>query len=212
LVVSFLSSCGSRLPRLREQLSDPDPDVRIEAVKALAEAKDTASVPRFCEMLMDPEPDVRKEVAKGLGRIGDDRAAQPLADFYNRETIEDVADAGARALILLGDASVPPLLSLLRSIKPGVRAGAARALGKLHAHAAVDPLILALRDRDERVQVAAVYALREIADPRGLDAIYSAIQSGDVEVQGAGEEALSGRGYDNQLLRAKKVARQLPYP
>jgi len=93
-----------------------------------------------------------------------------------------------------------------------VRAGAARALGKLQAPDAVDPLIWLLRDRDPDVRMAGIIALRQIGDERGMNAIAAAVQDTDPDVEGAAEKALSGEGYQDQLNRAKRVARQLPYP
>lgn len=211
-LVLFLPACGSKLPKLREQLNDPDPDKKIAAIQALAEAKDTVSVPRIAELLQDAMPAVRKEAATGLGKIGDRRACQPLADLYNNEQMEDVHGAAVRALIHLSTYSVQPLIGLLRSSRPVVRAGAARALGKLQARAAVDPLIWLLRDRDQNVRVAAIFALRRIGDERGLDAIASAVQDTDQDVERAAERALSGEGYQEQLNKAKRKIRQLPYP
>jgi HEAT repeat protein len=208
----LLSACGSKLPKLREQLNDPDPDVRIAAIQALAGAKDTVSVPRIAELLQDSVPEVRKEAATGLGKIGDKRACQPLADFYDKEQVENVQSAGIRALVHLSTYSVQPLIGLLRSIRPEVRAGAARALGRLQARAAVDPLIRLLRDRDQKVKTAAIFALRQIGDERGLDAIASLVQDTNPEVEGAAERALSGEGYQEQLNKAKRKIRQLPYP
>ena len=207
-ILLLVLACGSKLPGLRQQLDSPDADMRIAAAKALAEAKDTAAVMKLCEHLADSVPDVRKECARALGKIGDARAAQPLAAFYGKETIEDVADAGARALVHLGQAAVKPLIGLLGSIRPSVRAGAARGLGRLAARDAVDPLIWLLDDRDESVRIAAVFALRQIGDARGLDAIARKVQDTDEDVESAAEKALSGEGYQEGLDRAKRIIRR----
>jgi HEAT repeat protein len=214
LVIPFLllSACGSKLPKLRAQLNNPDPDKKIAAIEALAEAKDTVSVPRIVELLQDTVPDVRKKAATGLGKMGDRRACQPLADFYNKEQIEDVQDAGIRALVRLGKYSVEPLIGLLSSIRPVVRSGAARALGKLQARRAVDPLIALLHDRDPDVVQDAIIALREIGDSRGLDAVATAVQDTNPYIERAAEGALSGQGYQEQLNRTKRIVRRLPYP
>ncbi|MCX6843912.1 MAG: hypothetical protein NTX53_16740 [candidate division WOR-3 bacterium] len=58
----------------------------------------------------------------------------------------------------------------------------------------------------------AIIALRQIGDERGMNAIATAVQDTDPDVEGAAEKALSGEGYQDQLNRAKRVARQLPYP
>ncbi len=209
LVLLLVAACGSKLPKLRAQLDSPDPDLRIAAAKALAEAKDTAAVGKLCELLGDSVPDVRKECARALGKIGDARAAVPLAEFYGRETIEDVADAGARALIHLGPAAVRPFIGLTRSIRWSVRAGAARGLGQLRAHEALDVLIRLLGDREEDVRFAAVFALRQLGDARGLDAIARTVQDPDADVERAAEGALSGEGYQEDLNRAKGIIRRL---
>ncbi|MBN2466265.1 HEAT repeat domain-containing protein, partial [candidate division WOR-3 bacterium] len=58
--VLLLSACGPNLPKLREQLNDPDPDKRAAAIQALGDARDTVSVPRIVELLQDTVPVVRK--------------------------------------------------------------------------------------------------------------------------------------------------------
>ncbi len=208
----LLLACGSKLPKLRAQLSDPDPDKRIAAVQALADAKDTVSVPKIAELLMDTVPDVRKEAATGLGKIGDSIACQPLADFYNREQIPDVQDAGVRSLIRLDPYSIDPLIGLLNSIRPVVRSGAARALGKLRVKRAVDPIMVLLHDHDPEVRIDAIFALRQIGDERGLDAIGAMTQDTNSDVAGAAQSALSGQGYQGELNRAKHIIRRMPYP
>ena len=208
----LLPGCGSKLPKLRQQLSDPDPDRRIAAIEALTVAKDTASVLRIAELLQESVPDVRKEAAAGLGLIGDSRACQPLADLFDAEQREDIQGTAIRALVHLGTHSVKPLIGLLRSSRPAVRSGAAHALGKLQARDAVEPLIWLLRDGDRNVRMGAVYALRQIGDNRGLDAIAASVQDSDQEVERAAERALSGEGYQEQLNKAKRKIRQLPYP
>jgi len=204
-----LLSCGGKLPTVRAQLDSPDAGVRIAAAKALGEARDPAAVMRLAEHLADSVPDVRKECAKALGKIGDARAAEPLAAFYDREKIEDVADAGARALVQLGDPAIQPFIGLTRSIRPSVRAGAARGLGKLGAREAVDPLIRLLDDQNGDVRIAAVFALRQIGDSRGIEAIAGKVQDNDADVESAAEKSLSGEGYQPELNRAKRIIRRV---
>jgi HEAT repeat protein len=205
-------TCGSKLPGLRAQLGDPDPGVRIAAIQALAVAKDTASVMRIVELLQDTVPAVRKAAAVGLGKMADRRAAQPLADFYNKEQSLDLQMATLQSLIHLSSYSVEPLIGLLGSIRPVVRSGAARALGKLGAKRAVDPLIVLLHDRSPDVRKDAIFALRQIGDERGLDAVASLVQDTNPEIESAAEQALGGAGYQEELNRAKRAVRHLPYP
>ena len=200
--------CSSGLQEVRKDLADSDPAVRAQAAKVLGEARDHVSVPKLIELLEDSEVDVRKAGARALGRIGDSLSAEPLARMYGREKHEDAAEVAVRALVELGEPSVQSLLRLIRVGGPYVRAGAARALGKLRAKAAVTPLIALLEtDRNADVRIAAVYALRQIGDERGMEAVSRAVQDEDQDVEAAAEKALGGRGYNDQLDRARRVLR-----
>ena len=59
---------------------------------------------------------------------------------------------------------------------------------------------------------AAIFALRRIGDGRGLDAIASRVRDTNQDVERAAERALSGEGYQEQLNKAKRKIRQLPFP
>jgi len=202
-----LLACDSEVKQARANLSSTDPVLRAEACRVLGEHKDKVSAPKVIELLKDEDTDVRKQAARALGNFEDLAAVEPLAAFYAQEQVEDVADAGVKSLIALGDSSVQPLLGLARAGRVWVRAGAARALGKLKARAAVDQLIWMLDDREPDVRIAAVHALREIGDERGTEALARAVEDEDPDVEGAAEKALSGEGYEEQLDKAKRLAR-----
>jgi len=57
---------------------DKDSDVRINAIAALADLKDSRSVGPLTTALNDRDTAIRQEVAYALGKIGDTRAVEPL--------------------------------------------------------------------------------------------------------------------------------------
>ena len=67
-----------------------------------------------------------------------------------------------------------------------------------------------MRDRDQNVRQAGSRV--SDGDQRGLEAIASAVQDTSQDVERAAERALSGEGYQEQLNKAKRKIRQLPYP
>lgn len=203
----FTTGCDSGVRRARQDLAGPDAEKRIQAAKVLGDAGDQVSVPKLIELLADTVPDVRKACARALGRIGDSSAVRPLAELYQGERVATVADAAVGALVDIGLASVDPLIGLTRSYSSNVRAGAARALGKLRSRRAVDPLLRLLEDRDTDVRISAVYALRRIGDERGLEAIARLVEDVEQDVEGAAEKALSGRGYEEQMDGVRRVLR-----
>ncbi len=208
LLACVLIGCGPNLARLRAQLKDPDPQKRIAAIEALAVEQDTVAVPLIVELLMDSVTDVRRTAARALGPLGDSRAIEPLAEFYGREQDEKAGAAAQNSLVGLGAGSVEPLVRLLRSVRPEVRAGAAHALGRIGSANAIDGLIRLLGDREQTVRRAAAFALRKIGDSRGLEAVARLVDT-DREIDADAAGALSGEGYEEQFNRARRIARKI---
>ena len=199
----LLLACGSSVRQARRDLDSPNPSVRMAALRILAKAGDMQCVPDVVVLLGDADPDVRKQAARTLGRIGDERATSPLADLYETEPDDDV-----RALVRIGRASAETLIELAGSRRPSIRRGAILALGKLRASTAVDVAIWRLKDVDPSVRIAAIHALRAIGDARGMEAIAATAEDGNEDVERAAERALGGRGYQDQLDRARRTARR----
>jgi HEAT repeat protein len=207
-LMALMLACGSSVRQARRDLDSPNPSVRMAALRILAKAGDMQCVPDVVVLLGDAGPDVRKQAARTLGKIGDERAISPLADLYETEPDDDVAAAAVRALVRIGRASVETLIGLAGSRRPSIRRGAILALGKLRASTAVDVAIWRLKDVDPSVRIAAIHALRAIGDARGMEAIAATAEDGDEDVERAAERALGGRGYQDQLDRARRTARR----
>lgn len=109
----------------------------------------------------------RVKAAEALGRIGDERAVQPLLPLLN-DPSPDVQWVTAQALGKLHDRrAVEPLIRALRDSDHWVRKGAAWALGEIEDERAVPALVPLLRDRKKAVRIAAAEALGRILDQRG---------------------------------------------
>jgi bilin biosynthesis protein len=210
LLASVLLSiaCSNPVAEARRDLDSPDPEVRAAAARFLGKKKDKESVPRLVQMLDDEDVSVRKELARALGEIGASEAAEPLADAFSRENDEDVMLAASRALVKIGSPSVQPLIGVLGSSRPEVRAGAARTLGRIGSQKAVDPLIRLLDDRVPEVRQAAIHSLRTIGGGKALEAIARSVQDRNRDVESSAEDELGGRGYERQLDRAKQLIRR----
>jgi HEAT repeat protein len=181
--VLLLTACSNPVAEARKNLNSLDPEVRAAAARLLGEKNDKESVPRLVQMLDDKD------------------------DMYSREDDEGVRLAASRAMVKIGSPSVQPLIGILGSRRPEVRAGAARTLGKIGSQRAVDPLIRLTDDQDPDVRRAAIHSLRSIGGSRALDAIARSVQDRDRDVESSAEDALSGPGYEDRLDRAKQLIR-----
>lgn len=124
--------------------------VRWKAAEALSKIGNSAVEPLIAT-LQYPDEDVRWKAAIALGEIGNPDAIQPLI-FLLSDDDRFVRSRAANALSMIGEAAVGPLIHALQKGDPGVRWGAALALGKTKNPLAVEPLILALADEQAIVK------------------------------------------------------------
>jgi len=111
----------------------------VEKMKAKRDVKG------LIEALRYKDEYVRKDAAIALGKIGDERAIDPLIQALKDKHY--VRREAARALgVIGGERVVGPLIQALRHEDGTVRMYAASALGKIRDERAIDPLIQALKD------------------------------------------------------------------
>lgn len=127
---------------------------------------EAAILPYLITSLEDDAPEMRWAAAYALGKLGDQRAVEPLRkalyddqDKVRREAVKSLAQLKA----------VEPLIGVLRDEESTVRTGYCDALGHLGDARAVQPLIECLKDSSELVRQAAAEALGEIGDPRAIE-------------------------------------------
>ncbi len=167
-----------------ERLADPEPVVRLAAVRAVALLDGALAGAKLSEIATsDPDEAVRRAVADSLGELSlplavdalqamlsdaaagvRDRAAESLALMGTPPAIEALVDGLRRAdgkahiqrqLAELGAPATRALLAAARATDPELRAAAAEALGGLRNTLALPTLRLLMRDADARVRQAA---------------------------------------------------------
>ncbi len=160
-------SSGPDVDSLGGQMRDPDPAIRLEAVKALAaankdenaiqhlidatadvdtrvrlkaidclgEARASAATPVLVQTLYlrDSAPWLKQRVLVALGKIGDPRAAKPIADFLERDDGPDIIGTAIFSLGEIGnEGSIPALQDVEQSTANDRLALLARdAIGKI---------------------------------------------------------------------------------
>jgi len=121
---------------LIRSMSDPDTRVRVKAIDILGSRGNKDAVEPMCQFLFlrSTEPVVKMHVAAALGRIGDDRATQPLIQYLYEATDERSRGTAVFALGEIGDHSASDVLTTAATEDPSptVRRLAQQAIQKIN--------------------------------------------------------------------------------
>jgi HEAT repeat protein len=165
-------------------------NLRLGAIGALAEIKDSGAISALADMMKDPGSEVRWQAAIALGEMGSHEAVAPLLrgiedpDKYVRygsaislfkngyQPSGDTEWAWYYAamqdwdrLKMLESAALAPLLNLLRDTDTDVRVLAVRVLGDIGDRSAGPALIRSLGDTDRQVRWEAALSSQKCGVP-----------------------------------------------
>ncbi len=156
--------------RVRGLVNDPDPGVRIAALKALATYGTDDYVSLAADRAADTDPNVRVQALAALGTM----TGQSAIDALSHRLEGGIFATRQRALLSLaqvaGSAASPTIEEWMTSADWHERSTAATALGNLPWTAANADLERLLSDPDERVVTAALRAAIG-ANPLGADSL-----------------------------------------
>jgi HEAT repeat protein len=201
---------GFGIKRKIKQLRSDKPEVRAEAICALAELGDVQAVKPLCAVLNDEQRPLRIAAAQALGAIGHASAIGPLIDSLLRESSWDVRHEAVEALRKIGDPqAINNLVLILESDRDeGAREFAAWALKEFGweqltptqqatvaimqddwattarlGEAAITPVCAALNSGTPHVRRHAAEALAAIASDRAVAALVAGLESDERDLQ-----------------------------
>jgi hypothetical protein len=157
---------------LLEALADPRFYVRFEAIVSIARrGPDERLVDALVEVLRGDEPALSVIAAWALGRLGDERAIEPLREGLDAR-YRSIRAHCVRSLGSLEDVEVAPVLleRLAGETDDGLKLAYASALGQLRSEEAVGELLALLRtcqSSDAQMEVALALA-RIVGDEHGF--------------------------------------------
>ncbi|MEN6516651.1 MAG: HEAT repeat domain-containing protein [Methanospirillum sp.] len=173
-----------------------DPEIRMEAAKALGELDNARAVrPLIGAMLEDSDPDVRHTAVMALGKIGVPAVEPLMGELWNtNQTNRNKQTAIVEALVKIGDPAIKPLIQTLWDPHKGKRLHmpVAEAIGKIGA-TAIRSLIVELPKFDRSGQEFAIEVLVTIGSP-AIEQLIHALHDGDVNVRVAAAKALAATG------------------
>jgi len=183
------------VPLLMEALRDPfwwyEREIQAGDLFDAIEKMGTLAVEPLIEALKDNEGTVRKYAALVLGRIGDDRAIEPLGmALYDLH--HDVGKVSAEALVSFGVRSFEILVEAMEHPEMWIRIHSVDVLPKIKEPRVGLVLLEMLKDPEREVKKHVIEAMGELKDPRTLPALQEIMaQRGDREMHALAKKALA---------------------
>ena len=192
----------------RIALNDPDPEVRIHAIRAFWECGDTRLVDRFLKFLeQDSDPAVRAAAASALGTFVERAELEEIPAEFGRRIVDrliavirgtDELDVRRRAVESLGYSSDPQVPAILETAnahaEERMRAGALLAMGR-SADAAWSSLILEeLRSSSPALRAEAARAAGALGLRNAVPSLIELLEDVDDGVRAGAIEALGEIG------------------
>jgi HEAT repeat protein len=169
-----LGKLGSEsIAKVEPYLSDPQPEVRVEAVRAITEIGTARSLDPLVAATRDNDPEVQMRSTDGLVNFYSPGYVKPggfSGSFKRAGTAIRSKFTDANDLVIEPYVQVrPEIVAALGKLARGgssmdARANAARALGILRGRAALDDLLAALRSKDDQVLRESLIAIQKIRD------------------------------------------------
>ena len=221
-VIRDLGKGGSAsLPKIEEYLSDPVPEVRVEAVKAIVEIGTQRSLDPLIKATADNDAEVQIRATDGLVNFylpGYARSGFAASISHIGTSIKgkftDTNDQVIDPFVQVRPEVIHALGKLARGgASMEARANAARAVGILRGRAAVPDLVQALHSKDSQVIYESLVALEKIRDQSAGPDIAFLLRDLDQKVQVTAIEAtglLLNRSATNELRDLLDRSKKMP--
>ena len=205
--VSRIRELGQRsasvLPTLTPYLSDPDPNIRLEAVKSIVRIGTTASLDPLVSATRDKDSEVEIRATDGIVNVY-------LPGYVARSGVTGSLTRGVRQMKGFFSSRNDQVVDPPPAIRPDVaqaladlvgkgtsddaRANAALACGILRNRTAIPSLEDALRSRTDEIIYQALIALQKIKDPSAGPSVSSLANDLNERIQLTALETIGGLG------------------
>lgn len=171
------------LDQAKTDLKNPDPKVRILAIKFLEKSKSPISIPLIEDILNDQNPSVRAHALNALIRLSVPKIHQLLKKFL-RDNSPEVRLVALRGIFqVLEDIDLNLLIQLLDDESSIVRQKLATLLGWAQVKGTLPILVELSKDKDPNVRKAALFSLLTQYPEESEEKILSAINDPDPQIR-----------------------------
>jgi HEAT repeat protein len=182
---------------LIDAMREPDPQVRVEVVRALASRQVVAATPALLRAAGDSDNVVRRESLKALGAVAASDVLPALAGVLSQAHDDESRGEAAIALSNIAnreqdvEARSEPILEALRSSRGRAKLALLGVLGRIGGQTSLVCLRTALGDDDPKIRDAALRALCEWPDATAAGDLLALARSADSQTH----QVLAVRGY-----------------
>ncbi len=163
---------GSVLPLIKA-LTDEEPEVRQEVLRALAAIRDPRSVEAIIQLILkDDSIGVIMSGAHALVQIGDPRGLEALIELLLRGVYDVAVQIANFPNLIKNKTAVNMLLQAMDHPNEVVRRQVAFVLGDIPNKLVVDRLLRSLDDEDAEVKTNSASSLGRIGSKRALPELY----------------------------------------
>ncbi|MBD3426260.1 MAG: hypothetical protein GF409_03395 [Candidatus Omnitrophica bacterium] len=167
--LSVIASKEASIEALRQLTTDYYPEVRYNAIRALARIAPEEDADLFLSVLGDADPRIRMCAVVALGKIRDQRAVPYLSQLV-RDYDPNVRRAVVMALANIGTQDcLKPVVAMMRDPDLGVRMLAVEKVGRMKVQGADEILAREANDYDPRIASRAIIALADRKSPLALE-------------------------------------------
>ena len=166
--LSVIGTTDAGIEPLKGLLNDPYPNVRFNAINALATLAPEKEVNVFIDALNDHDARIRKSAVIALGKIKNPKAVPALSKLV-RDPDAGVRYELTKALANIGTPDcVEPMALLMGDPDRKIRLLAVDEIGKIKTSAADDSLVLAADSSDSKIASKAIISLGERKSSKAL--------------------------------------------
>lgn len=162
------SGGSESIPKLEPYLSDPDREVRLEAVKAIVSIGTQHSIDPLIRATRDNDPEIQMRATDGIVNFYLPGYVQSGLQRFGSAVRSRFEKEDTRAVDPYVIVREDVVLAIGRLVRGGAsmeaRANAARAAGILRGKAAVPDILEALKTKDDDVLFESLIALQKIGD------------------------------------------------
>jgi quinoprotein glucose dehydrogenase len=175
-VKASASDSARAIDALIALLGDPDPEIRSQAAKALADASAEKAYDGWVKLLSDQEARPRFFAAIGLSKLGRTGCVPAVLEMLRADKNQDRYLRHAGIMALSKCAELTTLRRLAGDAAVGVRLAAVVALRRLERPEAAD----FLKDKDATVVLEAARAINDVPIPAALPVLASLVHDHDL--------------------------------